>query len=349
MRMQTTDDRRLLSAIQQSFPLAPRPYAQLSNDLGLSPDDVMKRIAALRHQGIIREISGIFDASALGYQQTLAAFAVPPEQLDAAGTIVAQHPGVSHCYGRQHHVNLWFTLAVSPQSILGLEKTVKLLAGTCNASQALTLPTLKRYKLQVQFDLLSEGFAPEETPALRITSPTSQAPQPVRSTPPPHLSEDQSHAIQALQVDLPVQEDPFSPLAEMAQTSVDGLLMHAHDFVRAGYLRRYAAVLHHRAAGAAANLLVAWDVPDQDADAAGRQAATVPAVSHCYLRPRAEGWPYNLYTMIHGHTKRDCLQSTQQVAAAAGLHSRAELWTIQEYKKQRMKLLSHAEREWEMA
>ena len=35
----------------------------------------------------------------------------------------------------------------------------------------------------------------------------------------------------------------------------------------------------------------------------------------------AEGWPYNLYTMIHGKSETDCRETARQIAEKAGLQN----------------------------
>jgi len=377
---ETSIDRELLSVIQRSVPLVAHPYSRLANEWSVTPDQVMRRVAALRAAGVIREISGIFDAAALGYVQTLAAFAVPEDRLAWAGRTVAEHPGVSHCYGRGHEVNLWFTLALSPGSALGLEPTIHHLAAVCRAKRTLILPTLTRYKLHVHFgeacgegDARSTGVPPvscmgvspmqrqplDRTSTSQLHASETAAPcvehgrdahathgRDARAT---RLTEAQILAVRALQVDLPVQSDPFSPLAELADTSTEGLLQHAADLSRLGVLRRYAAVLHHRQVGGAVNVLVAWEADEAAVDAAGQACAALPQISHCYRRARASDWPFDLYTMIHGPTREHCLDTVQSVIALTGLHRRCELWTTAEFKKQRVKLLGPEERQWETA
>jgi len=365
---ETTTDSKLLAAIQRNVPLVAQPYTQLARELGDSPEHVMRRVAALRGEGVIREISGIFDAASLGYHQTLAAFAVPGERLTQAGRTVAEHPGVSHCYARRHAVNLWFTLAVSPASALGLDTTIRHLAAACGAQHTLTLPTITRYKLHVHFGdsggQRGEGVSPSRPagtlPAAAMeddyasssgqshgTLNAGETPASRKTGVPPRLTEGQVLAIRALQVDLPVQGDPFSPLAELADTTVEGLLEHAADFLRLGVLRRYAAVLHHRQAGGAANVLVAWEAAEGDVDAAGQACATLPQISHCYRRARANEWPFDLYTMIHGPSPAHCLDTVRSIIALTGMQNRRELWTTAEFKKQRVKLLGPEERQWE--
>ncbi len=330
-------DRRLLSAIQSRVPLVRHPFAELAAQLDCPRQQVLERMRALRgEEGVIREIAAIFDAAALGYRQALVAFRVPRDALDPAGRTVAAHPGVSHCYGRRHEYNLWFTLAVSPRSRLGLEASAARLAELTGATGHRVLPTLRRYKLDVRFGAEENEDSPRAAPA-----PLRPAAEAAR------LDERQVRAVRALQVDLPIQDDPFSPLARRAGMEVDGLLALGNDFLAQGVMRRYSAVLHHRSAGAAANVMVVWKVQEVRADAAGAAASHVAAVSHCYLRPTFEDWPYGLYTMIHGRNEQDCAMSIDEIVTTTGLGEHMELWTETEYKKQRVRLFSDAEQQWE--
>ncbi|HOD81513.1 MAG: hypothetical protein BWX88_02376 [Planctomycetes bacterium ADurb.Bin126] len=328
-------DRRLLSVIQSRVPLVHQPFAELAAQLGCPQAQVLERMRSLRGQeGVIREIAAIFDAAALGYRQALVAFRVPGGALDQAGRTVAAHPGVSHCYGRRHEYNLWFTLAVSPRSSLGLEASAARLAELTGATCHHVLPTLRRYKLDVRF-----GAEEDEDSPRAAATPARPRTEPAR------LDERQVRAVRALQVDLPIQEDPFAPLAQRAGIGVDELLALGQAFLDQALMRRYSAVLHHRSAGAAANVMVVWKV--EEADAAGAAAAQVAAVSHCYLRPTYADWPWGLYTMIHGRNEQDCAMSIDEIATTAGLGEHLELWTETEYKKQRVRLFSDAEQQWE--
>jgi DNA-binding Lrp family transcriptional regulator len=47
-----------------------------------------------------------------------------------------------------------------------------------------------------------------------------------------------------------------------------------------------------------------WDVEDAALAELGPKVGAMPAVSHCYRRPRRlPGWPYNLFAMVHGRTR----------------------------------------------
>ena len=76
----------------------------------------------------MRQISPIFDTVRLGYRSSLVAGRVAADRVEEAAAVIGAHPGVSHSYLRDHAWNLWFTLAVPPDSALGLEGTAAVLA-----------------------------------------------------------------------------------------------------------------------------------------------------------------------------------------------------------------------------
>jgi DNA-binding Lrp family transcriptional regulator len=155
-------------------------------------------------------------------------------------------------------------------------------------------------------------------------------------------------AIQALQTPLAACPEPFVALAEANGLTVAELLAAGRELLASGRMRRYAAVLHHRAAGWAVNVLAAWQVPAEQADAFGAAAAEMPFVSHCYLRATAEGWPYNLYAMVHAadQTSADAHIAELQ---ALGPYPRQLLPTRQEFKKAKIRLFSPELTRWEEA
>lgn len=333
-------DRRLLDAVQRGVPLIPRPYGQLAAGLGATEEQVLARVEALGGPGgILREIVGIFDATALGYASTLAAARCDPVRLDEAGRTVAAHPGVSHCYARQGPLNLWFTLVVPADSRLGLPGTLKLLAGRIGAQRMLSLRMLRRYKLDVRFEMARAS----QVPPARARDSIRRSLSVPAATP----TAEQIRAIRALQRPLPTVPEPFAALAATEGLDADDLLVFAADFLAAGWMRRYAGVLRHRAAGAKVNVLVAWEVPRAKADVFAAQAAGLHAVSHCYLRAVAADWPYSLYTMIHGGSAEDVDRTIEAIVASAGDFPRVSLPTTSEYKKAAVRLFDPEFARWE--
>src|SRR3984957_16162504 len=127
------EDKRLLNLMQGSFPIEPRPYERVAELAGMPESEVLTRVKHLLDERIIRQVTPIFDTRALGYSSMLVAAKVDPETPRRAANITNEPPGVSHNYLRNHEFNIWFTIATEPDSPLGLDKTLEVLAGIAGA------------------------------------------------------------------------------------------------------------------------------------------------------------------------------------------------------------------------
>ncbi len=144
-------NRTILNRIQSDFPLTPRPYLTIAEDLGLSEDDVLKRLKQLKKEGIIRRIGGNFVPEKLGFVSTLCAASVPENKIDLFAAIVNQYPGVTHNYRRNNEFNIWFTfIAPSMDEILENLERIRLESGI---NDIINLPATKVFKIKAQFDL----------------------------------------------------------------------------------------------------------------------------------------------------------------------------------------------------
>jgi siroheme decarboxylase len=128
---------------------------------------------------------------------------------------------------------------------------------------------------------------------------------------------------------------------------VQELLAAATSYVASGTMRRFAAVLKHRAAGFSANAMGAWVVPADQQDRFGQLAAGFSAVSHCYLRPSYPDWPYSIFTMVHGTKREDCESVLAAISQASGVREYAALYSTHEYKKVRVKYFTDDVQRWE--
>ena len=62
-------DMQLLSAVQDGFPITPRPFFDLGRALGLPEAEVIERLAGLQKEGLVRRIGPILDLRKLGRQR----------------------------------------------------------------------------------------------------------------------------------------------------------------------------------------------------------------------------------------------------------------------------------------
>jgi DNA-binding Lrp family transcriptional regulator len=142
-------DRRILRAVQSHLPIAERPFAELGRELGLSEQEVLQRLAALKRRGIIRRIGGNFDSRRLGFAATLCAAKVPEDKFASFVAAVNAFPGVTHNYRRDHEYNVWFTFIAESMEVI--ERHLAELARQTGVEDILSLPSLKKYKIQVDF------------------------------------------------------------------------------------------------------------------------------------------------------------------------------------------------------
>ncbi len=124
--------------------------------------------------------------------------------------------------------------------------------------------------------------------------------------------------ISAVSGDIPLVREPFREIADELGIEERLLLGRIRSFKRNGSMRKFAAILNHRKAGFRYNAMVVWDIPDKLIDRAGRIMASFKEVSHCYRRKRALGWNYSLYSMIHGRSKKECLEAAGRIDKTLG-------------------------------
>jgi len=331
------DDKRLLNAIQADFPLVQRPFEALGTRVGLTEAEVITRLGEHKRRRIVRQIGGIFDTRSLGYKSSLVAMRVRPEQLDRAAEVVNGHPGVSHNYQRDHVFNMWFTIAVPPAS--DLSWTVDRLHEMASAESARLLPTLRLFKIGVQLDM--EGGSGAE----RAEAAYSDATRPAAGR--DGLRPVDVALIRELQEDVPLDPQPYTPMARRIGIPEEEFLAVAARLKTQGYMRRMAAVLHHREVGFRANAMGVWVVPADRAEDVGRVMGSFKGVSHCYLRPTYPDWPYSIFTMVHGQDAEGCQEIIDAMARATDITEYALLYSTREYKKVRLRYFTPELDEWE--
>jgi siroheme decarboxylase len=334
-------DKRLMNLLQSSFPLDPEPFARLAAEAKMELDDVLARTRRLLAVRIIREITPIFDTRALGYDSMLVAAKVDAENPQRPAAVVSAHPGVSHNYLRTHDFNLWFTIAVPPDSKLGLDGTLDALMRETGAESIRQLPTLTLFKINMNLEM-EKGTA-------ALAAPVEAAP-PLDPEPQPYDERDVA-VIRAAQGPMEAIERPYDAAAAELGIGVEELLEHLRGMVDRKLLRRVAALLHHRRAGFSANGMGVWKVPDSEILETGRRMASFRGVSHCYQRPTYDDWPYSIFTMAHGRSKQECDAILDSIAAECGIgpDDRGTLYSSTEYKKIRLRYFTPEYAAWEAA
>ena len=144
-------NRKILNNIQVDFPIDSRPYKILAQKLGLSEDELIKRIHQMKENMLIRRIGGNFSPDRRGYHSTLCAAKVPEDKMKLFTKTVNAYSGVTHNYKRDHEFNIWFTFIAPSVEIIkiNLEQIIK----TTGVETILNLPATRVFKISANFKL----------------------------------------------------------------------------------------------------------------------------------------------------------------------------------------------------
>jgi DNA-binding Lrp family transcriptional regulator len=144
-------DRKLLSAVQEGFPVASRPFQILGEGLGIPEGEVISRLDGLMKIGLIRRIGPILDMRKLGFSGVLVALKVSEDEVDGVAMLVNEYEEVSHNYLRPNDTgyNLWFTISAREERIKDIISEISSRTGLV----PMVLPTTKIFKIGVKFDI----------------------------------------------------------------------------------------------------------------------------------------------------------------------------------------------------
>ena len=311
----------LLALLQQGIPLCKRPFEALADEAGCDEADVIGFLEDCREQGLVRRFGAVFDTRRLGYRSALCAAAIPPSELDDIAARITSLSGVTHCYLREPShpspftiPNLWFTLSYPADIFAAMADEV---AARLRPHEVHVLPATKRYKVDVVF-----GAA------------TRARDESVEDDMPPITSSDRA-IIGALQGDTEIRPDYFAALAAKLGMNEWDLLSTLEMWRRRGRLKRIGLLLAHRNAGWTANGMCCWRI-DGDTTEAGRALAACDEVTHCYERPEAPAFPFNLFAMIHARSPEEASATFARLEESCQLSAGTMLISTREYKKTSM-------------
>lgn len=105
-------DKKIVRLLQGEFPLVSEPYKVLAAEIGISEEELLARVTALREEKKIRKIGAVLRHREVGFTSNcLCVWDVPDECMDETAARMAEHPRVSHCYERNRaagwHYNLY--------------------------------------------------------------------------------------------------------------------------------------------------------------------------------------------------------------------------------------------------
>jgi len=300
-------DAALIDGYQGGFPVEPRPFQTVGQELGISEAGILDRIDALLEAGILRRFGPVCNPPVIG-ASTLAAIRAPEENFEEVVTVVNEFPQVNHNYRRDHEWNVWFVVTAG-----SLERRDEILEAieTRTGCELLNLPMHTDYYIDLAFPVVNrDRFAREHGESADVT------PTRIGESAAGDLSTLEAKLLLEIQDGLPLSRTPYADVAATLDTEPPVVRDALEKLLAKRCVKRIGVVVNHRVTGFDSNCMVVWDVPDEQLDSCGVAAGTLPSVTLCYHRPRRpeQDWPYNLFTMIHGREAsavEDCIDALE--------------------------------------
>ena len=148
-----------------------------------------------------------------------------------------------------------------------------------------------------------------------------------------NLTDIELKVLSVLQRGMPATTTPYRDMAERIGIETQELLEVIEKWQKDGILRRVGAIVNHFKVGITSGAMVTWRVESDRLQEVGRMLAEFEQVSHAYERVTTANWSYNLYTMVHGHSDEQVLETVKQMAATVKVDDYMLLTTERELKK----------------
>jgi DNA-binding Lrp family transcriptional regulator len=305
----------------------------------VSEQVVFEAVERLRASGVIRRIGGVYDSKKLGFISRLCAGKVPASSLDFSAEPHAQTsmekfvaavndvPVITHNYIRSHEYNVWFTVIAENEA--AIQTIVEKLCDATDLHDVHVMSATRKFKINT---VMKGGSAPVDSKQWLVnrdgdegeTERHSDNRRLVESSEfrktAVVLSESDKSRIRTACEDIPHSLTPFKDWG----VSCDEL----REDLASKRMRRFGAILRHQNAGFAFNAMVCFRIVDSRKSEVGRGSnvilsgeatkdpvmscdliaqagsllASNPHISHCYERPSFEGFPYNIYAMMHANS-----------------------------------------------
>jgi DNA-binding Lrp family transcriptional regulator len=119
---------------------------------------------------------------------------------------------------------------------------------------------------------------------------------------------------------LPLVSRPYAAIAERIGSTEARVIEGIQQIMQRGDIKRFGVVVRHRKLGYRANGMVVWDIPDERVAELGNCIGQYDFVTLCYQRPRRlPDWPYNLFSMVHGHDRAAVIEQVESIVEQCGL------------------------------
>ncbi|MGN0940313.1 MAG: Lrp/AsnC family transcriptional regulator [Selenomonadaceae bacterium] len=100
--MLTELQKKVIRVLQKEIPLTPCPFAVMASSVGITEEEFIKEMKALKERKILRRVGAVIQHRRAGFMaNALCVFNVPADRVDVVGSRISQEKTVSHCYTRK--------------------------------------------------------------------------------------------------------------------------------------------------------------------------------------------------------------------------------------------------------
>lgn len=140
----------IIEKIQKSFPLSPDPYLDLSIQLNMDRDFIMKKIMELKEKGFIKKITPVMGNKYISSTtRALIGISVDHDMVDHFADILKGYNEITHIYEREGEYNVWFTFTTLRREGLDIFKNEFL--SLKGIKKYIVLFSERMFKLDVKF------------------------------------------------------------------------------------------------------------------------------------------------------------------------------------------------------
>lgn len=300
----------ILMEVQYRFPLAERPFQIIAERLGLTEEEVLRRLREAVMLGVLKRIGAILNYKSRGMVAALVGVAAPENIIEEVAAEVNKDPLVSHNFQRDYRpYTLWYVTKASSRE--ELESKVQRVAEKFGVDYVI-LYSLRSYKVDVRFDL-ERGISwtvnyilPESPPSVSELGIPMEFFSKVKS--------------------LPLAPEPFKPAAEALGVSTHEAIEKIKELIKLGVLRDLHGTIDGEAAGFRENAMVVMR------DIKCEEVARLNITTHVVLRNTVPGkWEYPCYFMVHGVSRDIIERYVHESLAKIGVSQYRILYSVRDF------------------
>ncbi|MFA5026872.1 MAG: AsnC family transcriptional regulator [Candidatus Methylomirabilota bacterium] len=142
-------DIQVIRELQEPTPLVPAPYRPMAERIGVSEARFLEAALSLRGRGYLRRMAAVLRHREAGFlANAMGVWIVPPERIEAVGSIMGSVAEVSHCYLRPTYPDWPYNLytMVHGRQTADCRRIVEALSAAAGIREVALLYSLKEYK-----------------------------------------------------------------------------------------------------------------------------------------------------------------------------------------------------------